>query len=275
MQEYFAKNWKAVFEHNGLRSFDDLWQLKADWFEEPNQRRGGWSGVARCELKQPGGGHVGIFLKRQENHITRTLLHPVRGIATLVREFRNFQRFDLCQVPTAPLVYFAQRRVDGNLRAMLVTEELAGFHSLENVMRAWRKTGRPSLAERGPMIQSIARAVRQMHQHHFRHDCLWSKHIFLKPAGPDKGHPVDARIIDLEKTKRRLFKSSAVLRDLSTLDRDCRFFSRTDRMRFLKAYLQVQNVEKSKKLWRSVAAVSARRTLRKQQKHLKDSPQGS
>jgi hypothetical protein len=89
MNDYTAAEWKGIFAFNGLRTFDDFWKLEAKWFEEPNKRRGGWSGVARCELKLPEGGKAAVFLKRQENHITRTFTHPIRGLSTFVREFAH------------------------------------------------------------------------------------------------------------------------------------------------------------------------------------------
>ena len=63
MKDYLADDWQRIFEFNGLRSFDDFWKLEAQWFEEPNQRRGGWSGVARCELKRPEGGVAPIDVR--------------------------------------------------------------------------------------------------------------------------------------------------------------------------------------------------------------------
>ena len=92
MNEFIAPEWQPILAFNGLRSFDDFWEFEANWFEEPNQRRGGWSGVARCELKVPEGGTRRVFLKRQENHTTRTFTHPIRGMATFVREFRQILR---------------------------------------------------------------------------------------------------------------------------------------------------------------------------------------
>src|ERR1051325_9024795 len=114
MNDYMAAEWQRIFEFNGLRSFADFWKLQATWFEEPNQRRGGWSGVARCELKLPEGGTACVFLKRQENHTTRTLTHPVRGIATFVREFQQVLRYRQHRIPTLTPLYFAQRHEDGN-----------------------------------------------------------------------------------------------------------------------------------------------------------------
>ena len=45
MKEYQANDWEQLAHSNGLDSFDAIWTLDIGWFEEPNQRRGGWSGV--------------------------------------------------------------------------------------------------------------------------------------------------------------------------------------------------------------------------------------
>ena len=121
MKEYTAAEWERIFAFNGLHTFDDFWKLEAKWFEEPNKRRGGWSGVARCELKLPEGGTTAVFLKRQENHITRTFTHPIRGLSTFVREFESIMRYRERNIPSLTPLYFACHRVDGNLRAILLT----------------------------------------------------------------------------------------------------------------------------------------------------------
>jgi hypothetical protein len=269
MKDYRAQDWQGIFEFNGLCTFDNFWQLNAKWFEDPNHRRGGWSGVARCELRLPGGGTTRVFLKRQENHVTRTWRHPIRGMATLVREFDSFVRFQQLQVPTVRPLYFAERRVNGNLRAVLITEELAGFRSLESLLTEWSEQGPPVLAERRQVIESLARAVRQMHRHRFQHNCLYRKHLFLKLPevnGKKLSGPVEVRIIDLEKTKQKWFQWFAARRDLSSLERDCSGWGIGDRVRFYKAYLQIDRLRGSKKLWRAIAQASARkrrhRTLR-------------
>jgi hypothetical protein len=41
MRDYVAEHWRATFEHNGLRTFDDFWAREIAWFEPPNFRRGG------------------------------------------------------------------------------------------------------------------------------------------------------------------------------------------------------------------------------------------
>jgi hypothetical protein len=89
MKDFVNERWRTILARNGLTDFDALWDLKADWFEAPNHRRGGWSGVSRCELDRPEGGKVAVFLKRQENHKARIWSHPVHGAPTFLREFRT------------------------------------------------------------------------------------------------------------------------------------------------------------------------------------------
>ena len=36
----------------GLSQFEQWWQLQGEWVEEPNQRRGGESGVQRLQVDQ-------------------------------------------------------------------------------------------------------------------------------------------------------------------------------------------------------------------------------
>ncbi len=55
MRDYVANDWESLAAANGLDSFESVWSLDIGWFEEPNVRRGGWSGVSRLELKLPDG----------------------------------------------------------------------------------------------------------------------------------------------------------------------------------------------------------------------------
>mgnify|MGYP003460592813 CR=1 FL=1 len=41
MKDFINDRWRPILVHNGLSDFGALWQLKADWFEAPNHRRGG------------------------------------------------------------------------------------------------------------------------------------------------------------------------------------------------------------------------------------------
>ncbi|WP_438971937.1 lipopolysaccharide kinase InaA family protein, partial [Methylophaga sp.] len=64
-----------------------------------------------------------------------------------------------------------------------------------------------------------------------------------------------AKLIDLEKLKKRVFKKHAMHRDLSTLSRHLsKDWSMTDRMRFFKAYVGEAKLSgNAKKTWRTLA----------------------
>ena len=121
MQDYIAKDWKAVARANGLDDFEALWELDIGWFEEPNERRGGWSGVSRHEIELPNGSREGIFIKRQQNQTTRSWLHPLRGIQTFRREFGNLMLLQSFGVPTLDVLYFAERKSGADRRAILIS----------------------------------------------------------------------------------------------------------------------------------------------------------
>lgn len=250
MKEYCTAHWRQLLEHNDLGTFEKLWNLKADWFEPPNQCRGGWSGVSRCDLATPEGGTVGMFLKRQENHITRTLTHPF-GMSTFVREINNILLFKQSAVPSLEPIYFAVRRIDGNLRAILCTEALDGYEPLEDLVMRWTQDGAPDRATRHGLMQAIAAVMARMHACRLQHNCFYPKHIFVCFA--DEG--IKVRIIDLEKAKVRIHKHFASFRDLDTLNRHSQGWSRSDRLRFFLIYLGLDRLTpEAKMLWRKIAA---------------------
>ena len=261
MKDYINKDWSAILQQNGLNSFDDIWRLDTDWFEPPNKRRGGWSGVSRFELETADHNRVAAFLKRQENHFSRTLLHPFKGIPTFVRELRNILRLMKRDIPTLDPIYLAQRKIDGVQRAILMTEELTGFRSLQDFMLQWQTEGWPDRELRQNLMRAVAGLMRRMNQQHMQHNCFYPKHIFLKFTD-DK---IDIRIIDLEKAKWRPLTIMATLRDLYTLNRHTPTWSRTDRLRFFLLYLQIDALTpRARRIWRQIA----RRTIKKG--HLKD-----
>jgi len=229
--------WDEVLHHNQLGGFDAIWQLQAEWFEPPNQRRGGWSGVVRIELGLPQGGTEAVFVKRQENHTRRTMRHPLRGEPTITSEIKNILALQAAGVPTLEPVFFGERTVDGKRRAILVTRELQGFQPLDLVMQAWDRRGwDDSVEERRELIKVVAKTVCRMHSHRLVHNALHPKHLFVRFS--KSGQP-EARLIDLEKMRRAITPTRAARRDLDSINRRTQQLSRADRLRFLKAYLDV------------------------------------
>jgi hypothetical protein len=257
MKDFINERWRPIFAHNGLSDFDALWKLETDWFEAPNQRRGGWSGVARCELALPEGGTRTIFLKRQQNHGTFSWKHPISGVPTFLREFRHIQHYRACGIPTLEPVYFAMHKAGKDERAILATEELAGFVSMEDRVQRWLKEGAPARPIRRRYLKAVAALLRDMHEHGIQHNCFFPKHVFSR-MNPDGS--VEARIIDLEKSRWRPSKVVCAIRDLGTLNYYSQMWSRSDRLWFFKFYLQLGRLTPfAKWLWRTVAARSGRK----------------
>ena len=200
MKDFVNEHWRTILAHNGLTDFDALWDLKADWFEAPNHRRGGWSGVSRCELDRPEGGKVAVFLKRQENHKARIWSHPVHGAPTFLREFKHIMHYRECGVATLEPVYFGMHKAGKDYRAILVTEELTGFVAMEDRVQDWLEHGAPPRKERLLHLKAVATLLRTMHDHGIQHNCYFPKHVFTRIN--DDGS-VDARVIDLEKSRWR------------------------------------------------------------------------
>lgn len=257
MKDFINERWRPILAHNGLRDFTALWELKADWFEEPNHRRGGWSGVSRCELALPDGGTTAIFLKRQENHKARIWSHPVHGAPTFLREFKHIMHYRACGVPTLEPVYFGMHKVGKDHRAILITEELSGFQSMEDRVQAWLKHGAPPRRERLAHLAAVAALLRQMHDHGIQHNCYFPKHVFTRVNADGT---VDARVIDLEKSRWRPSRLLCAIRDLYTLNHHSLCWSKSDRLWFFKSYLQIDRLTSyAKWLWRLIERRSHRK----------------
>jgi hypothetical protein len=258
MDGFIDDRWRLIFSFNGLDDFDALWRLQTEWFEAPNYRRGGWSGAARCELSLPEGGTTAIFLKRQENHGTRSLRHPLNGEPTFLREFKQIMAFRRYAIPSLEPVYFAMRGRGRNQRAVLATVELTGFISLAELEQRWAHEGLPPRAVRLCLFQAIAALLRRIHEHGICHGCFYPKHVFIRMT---PGMDITARVIDLEKSRRLPLCAMCAFRDLYCLNHHSSpAWSHTDRLRLLLTYLGLLRLNtRARRLWRRIAARSARK----------------
>lgn len=256
MNEFFAPSWQVILKHNKLDSFDALWSLDTEWFEEPNIRRGGWSGVAKLTLTTPENETVGVFIKRQQNHMSRTLRHPIKGVATFEKEFQTIQQLNKYQIPTLDVAYFNSQTSNENTQAILITRELTGYLPLDSDTFTGNETAFSEKNNKKQLLHTVAQLANILHRYHFQHNCLYPKHIFVKP----ETEGWSAKLIDLEKTKRTILRRSASIRDLSTLSRHAPDWLLRDRLYFFKAYVNEQKLSsKSKRLWRAIE----KKTLRK------------
>lgn len=254
VQVFPDRYFEELLRSNHLADFNSIWDLKTEWFEEPNKRRGGWSGVVKYMLQGPEG-PVEVFIKRQEKHISRTFLHPIHGIPTFKKEYASIKRLQKCGVPTLEPIYFAHTGKKAGSKAILITLGLGEHVSLDKI----DPTALSSAAKKS-LLAAVATVVRTMHKHNLKHNCLYPKHIFVKQT-PSSW---DVRIIDLEKMKRTLLRRRAARRDLSTLIRHTGAdWSRKEMLLFLRYYYAEKTLSAAaKKTWRDIAAEMWRRENR-------------
>ncbi len=158
---FIAPQWMEPLQKQELITFRSWWELEGNWADEPNRDRGGWSRVARTTLQGPDGSAKGVYIKRQNNHLCRTLLHPIRGETTFAREFKNIKRLSKHGIQSLDPVFFATRNEGKDQQAILVTEELHGYESLEEIQLRWlndlvaiRKQHLPSFRRTSPRTRS-------------------------------------------------------------------------------------------------------------------------
>ncbi|MVV50938.1 lipopolysaccharide kinase [Pseudomonas sp. PB120] len=224
MTDFLAAEDRALLERHGLGTFDALWAKQLEAVDEPNTARGGWSSVFRLDLEGRG-----YYLKRQSNYQTRTL-HAPFGEPSFAREFRNISRYEKLGIPALKAVYFGERKVDGEVRAILLTRALDGWDDLESLLQRWSDL---SAAQHSAILKACGQLARRLHGVRQVHGCFYPKHIFLQATGDG----YSAQLIDLEKTRPLLFGRHDRVRDLEPLVRRAPEWSETQLRELLAAYL--------------------------------------
>lgn len=225
MKDFIDPAIAPLLEQQQLDSFNALWDLELDAVDEPNTERGGWSSVAKLVL----GKHT-FYLKRQINHLTRTVQRPF-GEPTFAREMRNIQRYQHLAIPALRAAYFAQRKVGSEHRAILMTYALEGWQDLEYWQQQWSHL---SNEQRQGILQACAQLAKRLHQAGQVHGCFYPKHIFLQ----EQNAGFTAQLIDLEKTRRLVLGRRDRIKDLEPLFRRSQHVWQREHIQlFLQSYL--------------------------------------
>lgn len=253
ISRWHAEGAEAALARAGLGTFDAIWDLDVGHVEEPNVRRGGWSGVSRITLPYADG-PCSVFLKRQADHVTRTVRHPISGEPTLHREFTRLLQFAHLDIPAPTALHYAHAKEAGEWRAMLLVGEVPG-----RPLTSWLdEYATASRAARAAVMDAVADLCRRMWSHRYEHRSLYAKHIFLD----DSTSPLTASIIDLEKTRQRFFHPTFHVRDLDALNRRTPHVSRPDRLRFLLKAVAAERVNPAvRAVWARLVERAARRRV--------------
>jgi hypothetical protein len=236
--------WLRTAALNGLSSFTDFWNLPGTPVDNVNHGRGGWSAVRRCCVRTSPDAIETVYVKRQVNYVSRTLRHPLSGETTAAREFRALQLLGQSGIGTPRIRYFAEEQQSRERRAILVTQALDEYESLDRL---------EAQALPGPVrrqhVCAAAALLRSIHDTGQRHNCFYPKHIFLRPLGA----ALRPCVIDLEKLRWFPLQKAAARRDIATLFNRCPHWTRPQRLRFLLAYFGSDHVDQSvRTMWQSL-----------------------
>ena len=231
MTDFLAAEDRALLERHGLGSFDALWAKQLEAVDEPNTARGGWSSVFRLDLEGQG-----YYLKRQSNYLTRTL-HAPFGEPSFAREFRNISRYRKLGIPALQAAFFGERKVKGDVQAILLTRALDGWDDLDSLLQRWSEL---STAQQSAILKACGQLARRLHGVRQVHGCFYPKHIFLQADGD----AYKAQLIDLEKTRPLLFGQRDRVKDLEPLLRRAPEWNEAQLRELLAAYLD-QSVDSS------------------------------
>lgn len=191
---------------------DSWWQIQGEWVEEPNDRRGGHSGVQRI-IQQ---GQL-LYAKKQTGHTYRSLRHPW-GRPTVLRERDALLSAIKAGVAVPEIVYCAAERSSEGWRAMLVTKALEGFQPLDEwYARHDREALDATLHQQ--LLQQIAQSLANLHKARRQHGCMYAKHIFVRIQTTDAQPSCEIALLDLEKSRQRLTSKQAALHDMLQLRR--------------------------------------------------------
>ncbi|WDE96589.1 lipopolysaccharide kinase InaA family protein [Lentisphaera profundi] len=192
---------------NLFTDFDSIWNMELPAVEEPNKRRGGWSGVYIYDHVDTDGKTERFFVKRQENHYKKTLLNPLKGRLTFDLEYINIQKFQARQVPVVEAIFFEKRKFNGKDQAILITKNLEGYTPLDDLLRT------SPVSEHESLLKKSGELIRQMHDANLVHRCLHPKHLFLKKTS----NTYEGAFIDLEKVREASFNKNSKRDDLRRL----------------------------------------------------------
>lgn len=237
-----AKHAQALKQYQ-LHTFEQIWNHTVDWFEAPNERRGGWSGVGRLQLEVGSDAPLCLFVKKQQNHGRLTLLHPFKGEPTFRREYKRLQYLHDHGIKAPEVVFYGEQLVENMRRAILVTEELHGYRPLDELTDAYFSQNKLTKRDKRKLLMTIAVALRNFHELGLAHRALYPKHIFIK----NDDHQAQVALIDLEKARFSPFFWHRAYFDLAALNRHAEHWSRSDRLYFLMSYCQLERLGKVSK----------------------------
>jgi tRNA A-37 threonylcarbamoyl transferase component Bud32 len=235
-----SNQYQQLFAQYQLADFSAIWARDIAWFESPNERRGGWSGVGVMEmqddvLQSSIHAPLRLFVKKQQNHGRKSWRHPFAGEPTFRREFANLKFLAKHSIGAPKLVYYAENMAAK--QAILITEELTDFVPLDTV-----QLSSLNQAQQHTLIQTVATEIKRFHNAGLVHRALYPKHIFVKNAQNTQNAATEIALIDLEKARFSPLAWYRAYFDLAAFTRHAIGWSADNKQLFIKTYFAKQEL---------------------------------
>lgn len=104
------------------------------------------------------------------------------GRPTIVREVAVIKELERAGVIVPKIVFGEAVKIEGEWRALLVTEDMAGFISIAD-WYAQHAVSPYSDEVRQAMLKAVALAFKKMHSINRQHGCCYVRHIYVKTEG--------------------------------------------------------------------------------------------
>jgi hypothetical protein len=238
-------------ERDSFATLDDVFALDGEFITKDPLSR-----VLRIALTDRR-----YYLKRYtgagKNPLRRWFARP-----RVCAEWENLQAFARWGIPTARLVAWgAERRTGSFIRGALITEEIRDTVDLAKMAQGED----PRLRDRAwvdRISSQLARITRTLHDHGFTHNDLKWRNLLVTSGDEPVVHLIDCPNGGFWP---RPFLHYRIVKDLACLDKVARHqLSRTQRLRFLLAYLETDRLTPEGKRWaRAIERAHGRRALRK------------
>ena len=227
-----------------LLDIEPLSQRTFDWFEEPNIRRGGWSGVSRIVLNPDAAAQEqkATFLKAQMNHFYGGLARLSRKRLTFEREFNALQALGATTKAVPNVLFFAKWRRGTDTGALLAIEALDDSLQLKDWLRGKTQREPPDESTLCRVLTAIARASRNINDAGWIHMGYSAKHFFVQEE-PDGSFR--SRVVDLEKSVRHPQARHRTKKDCSHFFRHTPNLGEEQKLHYLRAYFGTETFTSS------------------------------
>ena len=241
INEEFAE----LIRHNGLITAKKLWEMKSDPVKSILEERG----TGRFFLEPPKGAEFAeTYIKR---YSPPSLKEKIKAFSSLkfekydaFHEWNALLAFHRHNLPTVTPVAVA--RVNGRTCNLTL-----GIKDYKRASALFESFKREDGERKRKLIRKIAELAGDMHATGFAHQDFYLVHIFVKERENDAIYLIDLQRLVMDGALSKRFR----IKDLGQLLFSARpFVSRTDMMRFWKAYTEKAGKElfKNKRLIRSV-----------------------